>query len=70
MTNVYHINSQTTKQQLNNSLRRSLAKAEALAVLATLVDFETVYEEIIDNYFWALSDLIQESKKLFEQISN
>jgi hypothetical protein len=51
-------------QQLFDAVNACLCKAEALAVTAATTDFESFESNIINNYMWALSDIVREAKCL------
>lgn len=62
---IYLLKEGLTQNQLFSAINRCLCQAEALAVIATIVDIEAVGFEVINNYLWTLSDVIQETKKLY-----
>jgi hypothetical protein len=70
LNGLYFLQPQINYQQLTAAIGKSLCKAEALAAIATIIDFEIVKPEIYSNYFWALSDIIQETKWLYEKTTN
>jgi hypothetical protein len=68
LNGLYLLQSQLTRQQLIAAIGKCLCKAEALATIATIVDFETQKSDIQSDYFWALSDVIHEAKWLYEKM--
>ena len=55
------INQQLSTQQ---HVEDCLVKAEALAVMArTISDYEQISQPILANYFWIISDCIEEALK-------
>lgn len=57
--------SKSDQQFYKNAIQSKLDKAEALSVVATLVDFNAVNDKILENYLWTLSEMIQEAKSLY-----
>ena len=68
--NIYFLKEKISHQQLSSAINRCLCQAEALAVIATIADAETVGVDTINNYLWALSDMIQETRWLYEHFIN
>ena len=62
---IYLLKEGLSYQQLSAAINRCLCQAEALAVIATIVDAETVGLDTVNNYLWALSDMIQEARWLY-----
>jgi hypothetical protein len=67
---VYLLNPELNSQQLYDTINSCLSKAEALAITAATVDFESYEPDTINNYLWALSDIIREAKWLYGKIIN
>lgn len=65
---LYILNPEANAEQLFDAINARLHKAEALAVIAATIDFETYTSETIGNYLWALSDVIREVKWLHKKI--
>lgn len=63
---IYVLNPQTTPQQINCAIKRSLCKADAFATLLSVTDAEAIGTKIFDNCLWILSDLIHEAYLLFK----
>ncbi len=68
--NIYLLKPGLSQQQLSAAINRCLCQAEALSVIATLADTETVGLDTINNYLWALSDMIQETRWLSNHLTN
>lgn len=64
---IYFFNSNVDPQQLFNAVNACLCKTEALALTAATTDFESYDSDTINNYMWALSDIIRETKCLYEK---
>src|SRR5688572_6983656 len=64
---LYSIGIKLNSQQFQAAIMRCLVKAEILAKVATIIDFEAFNNEMINNYFWTLSDIIYEARWLFEK---
>jgi hypothetical protein len=64
---VYLLNPAITFQQLLEAISACLSKAEALALTAATTDFESYEPETINNFMWALSDIIRETKWLYQK---
>jgi hypothetical protein len=62
---VYLLNPELNPDQLFDAVNACLYKAEAIAMTAATTDFEAYTSEVINNYMWALSDLIREARWLF-----
>lgn len=62
---IYILKTGLSQQQLSSAINRCLCQAEALAVIATIADAEAVGMDIINNYLWTLSDVVQEAKWLY-----
>jgi hypothetical protein len=58
---IYLLKEGLSPQQISAAVNRCLCQAEALAVIATIADVETVGIDTMNNYLWALSDMIQEA---------
>jgi hypothetical protein len=67
---MYLLKEGLSDQQLSSAVNRCLCQAEALAVIATIADTETVGLDTINNYLWALSDTIQEARWLYGHLRN
>lgn len=65
---IYLLKTGLSQQQLSSSVSRCLCQAEALAVIATFMDVEAVGLDTINNYLWTLSDIIQETRWLYEHL--
>lgn len=63
-SNVYLLKEGLSHQQISAAINRCLSQAEALAIIATIVDSETVGADTMNHYLWALSDMIQEARWL------
>ncbi len=68
--NIYLLKEELNYQQLSSAINRCLCQAEALAIIATIADAETVGVDTVNNYLWALSDMIQEVRWLYEHFIN
>lgn len=68
-SSVYSINSDVNFNQLSDAMSACLAKAEALAITASTMDFEAFTSEIISNYLFTLSDIIREAQFLYKKLS-
>ena len=68
--NIYLLKEGLSQQQLSAAINRCLCQAEALAVMATIADAETVGLDTINHYLWTLSDLIQEARWLHSHLMN
>lgn len=68
--NIYLFNAESTVDQVYKGISARLCKAEALAAVAANMDIECYSPEIISNYLWVLSDIVRESKSLYEIITN
>ena len=66
--NIYVLNPEISSQQLLSAIKERLCKAEALALVAAEIDFESCSPSVVENYVWAMMDLIRESRWLFEKI--
>lgn len=62
---IYFLKAGLSKQQLSAAINRCLCQAEALAVIATIADAETVGVDTMHHYLWALSDIVQEARWLY-----
>jgi hypothetical protein len=67
---IYLLKEGISHQQLSAAINRCLCQAEALAIVATVVDAETVGLDTIDNYLWTLSSIIQEARWLYGHLMN
>lgn len=65
---IYCLKEGLSHQQLSAAVNRCLCQAEALAIIATVADAETVGTDTIDNYLWTLSGIVQEAKCLYEYL--
>ncbi len=61
---IYLLKEELSQQQISAAVNRCLCQAEALAVIATIADVEAVGIDIMNNYLWALSGMIQEARWL------
>lgn len=66
---VYTFNADATVPDVYKSISARLAKAEALAIIAANLDLDAYAPDIVSNYLWALSDMVRESKALYEEIT-
>jgi hypothetical protein len=66
---IYILKEGLTHQQLSAAINRCLYQAEALAVIATLADAEAIKLDTMNNYLWALSDIVQEARCLYEHLA-
>lgn len=64
---LYHLNQAANSRQLFEAVHVCLCKAEALATVATRCDFENYDAKCVNDYLWALSDLVDEAQWLFER---
>ncbi|MCD6040111.1 MAG: hypothetical protein K0S27_1511 [Gammaproteobacteria bacterium] len=68
---IYILKEGLTHQQLSAAINRCLCQAEALTVIATLADAEAIIKlDTMNNYLWALSDIVQETQYLYENLAN
>ena len=67
---IYLLKTGLSKQQLSAAINHCLCQAEALAVIATIIDAETIGLDTMNNYLWALSDMIQEARWLYGYLSD
>lgn len=65
LNDIYVLKTGLSHQQLSSSINRCLCQAEALSVVAALIDAEAVGLDTINNYLWTLSDIIQEARWLY-----
>jgi hypothetical protein len=68
--NLYQLNSDLKPHQLLDAVSVCLNKAESLTCIATTIDMETYTSDIVNNYLWALSDIVREAKWLYEKAMN
>lgn len=68
--NIYFLKEGLSHQQLSAAISRCLCQAEALAVIATIADAETVGLDTMNHYLWALSDMIQEARWLYGYLAD
>jgi hypothetical protein len=66
--NLYQLNSDLKPQQLFDAVSACLSKAEALTSIATTIDMEIYTSEVVNNYLWALGDIIREAKCLHKEL--
>lgn len=66
---IYQLKPALSFYQIYDAVSDYLAKAEALATTAANIDFEAFSSWHINNYFWALSDLIQEARCACEKLT-
>lgn len=64
---IFSFNADTTVEQVYKGISARLCKAEALAAN---MDIECYSSEIISNYLWVLSDIVRESRSLYEVITS
>ena len=64
---IYLFNPAVNPNQLFEATSACLCKAHALAAIAATTDFEAYDANIINNYLWAISDLIRETKWLHDK---
>lgn len=62
---IYQLKEGLSLQQISTALNRCLCQAEALAVIATINDSETVGIDTMNHYLWILSDVVQEARWLY-----
>jgi len=67
---IYLLKEGLSQQQLLSAINRCLCQAEALAVIATIVDADAAGADIINNYLWTLSSIVQETKWLYGHLMN
>ena len=63
---IYLLKNDLSQQQLIAAINRSLCHAEALSLAASVINVESLGTDIMDNYLWALSEIIQEAKYLHD----
>ncbi len=63
-SDIYQFNTQATYQQIYDNVSKRLIQAEALLYIGSQCQLETMNEELIDGYFWALTDIVREAKTL------
>jgi hypothetical protein len=61
---IYFLKEGLNDQQLSSAINRCLCQAEALAMIAAIIDVEAVGSDIINNYLWMLSDIVREARVL------
>lgn len=66
---VYSFHPDVNFNQLSDAMNACLAKAEALSVTASSIDFEAFTAEIINNYLLTLSDVIREARFLYKKLA-
>ncbi len=64
---IYLFNTQTNSQQLFDAVSACLCKATALTAIAATINLEDYTPDTVNNYLWALSDIVQEGKTLYEK---
>ncbi len=67
---IYLLKQGLSQQQLSSAINRCLCQAEALTIVATIIDAEAVGNDVINNFLWTLSDIVQETKWLYEHLMN
>lgn len=65
---IYHLKEELSQQQLSSAINRCFCQVEALAIMASIIDVEAIGNETVNNYLWALSDIVREAKWLFEHL--
>ncbi len=70
LNNIYLLKEGLSQQELSAALNRCLCQAEALAIIATIIDAEVVGVDAINNYLWTLSEIVQEAKWLHGYLIN
>ncbi len=68
--NIYLLKEGLSQQELSAALNRCLCQAEALAIIATIIDTDAVGVDAVNNYLWTLSDIVQEAKWLYGYLIN
>ncbi len=68
--NIYLLKEELTQQELSAALNRCLCQTEAMAIIATMIDAETVGVDVLNNYLWTLSNIVQEAKWLHGHLIN
>ncbi len=67
---IYLLKKDLSQQQLSSAISRCLCQAEALSTIATIVDVEIVGVDTFNNYLWTLSDMVRETRWLYEYLIN
>jgi hypothetical protein len=62
---IYFLKEGLNNQQLSSAINRCLCQAEALAMIAAIIDVEAVGSDIINSYLWVLSDIVREARGLY-----
>jgi hypothetical protein len=65
---VYLFNPTVNSNQLFEVVSACLCKAHALSTVAATTDFEAYDVDILNNYLWAISDLLRETRWLYGKI--
>ncbi|HSW93587.1 MAG TPA: hypothetical protein VLJ15_04440 [Gammaproteobacteria bacterium] len=65
---IYLFNPAVSFNQLFEAVNASLCKAHAIAAIGAVADMDVYDADIVNNYLWALSDIIQEAKWLHGKI--
>lgn len=61
---LYELNKAATENKIRGGLIERIAKARALANVATSEDFLENFDKDIQNYLWALRDILNEVDEL------
>jgi len=64
----YPFSSTSDYLDLYNAISKRLVQAQALACAGGQCEMDTIKEELVDAYFWALWDILSEAKSLFEKL--
>lgn len=67
---IFSLNPEINSQIISDAIKARLSKSKALALVATSTDFETFNSDIVSDYLWAISDMLQEANCLHDILSN
>jgi hypothetical protein len=65
---LYFLNEHLSSHHISQAIGMYLSKAQAMAVIATLIDVEGVKADVMESYLWTLSDILQEVKWLHDEL--
>ncbi len=66
--NIYILKDGLNQQELWSAINRCLCQAEALSIIATIIDAETIGVDTLNDYLWTLSDIVRETRCLYENL--
>lgn len=66
---LYYLNNNVTPNDLHEAINACLSKAQSLAAVMATVDTDEYKTKLINNYLWALSDIVYEIKFLYQQLT-